>query len=149
MFLVIVLRIVAIVSGDQDKAGKLGVDKFSMTALAALHPDEAGSFQIGNELANLARHMKESATRAAELPVLLFAAVQRRGENQRQGRPVFHRRGEGDKSRLPHSYSYFTIHGSRVRFWKAFNFSDNSSKSALWFGSVARLWISSGSVCRS
>lgn len=46
-----------------------------MAALAAMHPNKTGPFQIADELADFTRHMGKNATNAPELPVLLFLAL--------------------------------------------------------------------------
>lgn len=61
-----------------------------VTALAAVNPLEPGSFEIGDQLADLARHMRENATPLSPVPAPIPPVAQREcvsgvGDEVRQG----------------------------------------------------------------
>ena len=68
MLFLIVVGVISFVPGDEDEAGKLGVNEFPVTALPARHAQKARLLQVGNKLANLAGHMTERVTDTADLP---------------------------------------------------------------------------------
>jgi hypothetical protein len=75
MLLLIVLCVVAVMTRNQHEAGELRVHELPVTALAAMNPSESGSFQLGDQLANLARHTPETAIGGAPPPASIYAAV--------------------------------------------------------------------------
>jgi len=62
------LRVIAIVAGNENEPPKLGVDEFPMAALSALHADEPCSLQVGDQLTNFARHTGNIISLPADLP---------------------------------------------------------------------------------
>ena len=64
------LRVVAIVSRDEHETTEPGVDKLAMTALSTRHANETRSFQVGNKLADFARHMPDVARGLSAMPAV-------------------------------------------------------------------------------
>src|SRR5206468_10398019 len=50
-------------SRNQHEAGKLRMHELPVTAFAALDPRESRPFEVGDKLANLARHTRDTATK--------------------------------------------------------------------------------------
>jgi hypothetical protein len=50
------MRIIAIVAGNQHKSFKFCMDKFPVASFPADNTNKTGSFLISNQLANFARH---------------------------------------------------------------------------------------------
>jgi hypothetical protein len=74
LFLLIMLRVIAVLSRDKNKPAKFRVSELSMTAFSAVDSAEAGAFQIGNQLADFARHTKENAREVVSFPVSVCCA---------------------------------------------------------------------------
>ena len=68
MLFLVVLCVLPVASGKEDEARKSGVNEFAVAPLTSDDANKAGPLQIGNKLANLARHIVESVTGAARLP---------------------------------------------------------------------------------
>src|SRR4051794_12199297 len=56
MLLLIMLRIIALLTRNQHKTSKLGMNKLAVAAFTAGNFRETGGFQVRNELADLTRH---------------------------------------------------------------------------------------------
>ena len=65
------LRVVAVVPGNQDEPGKLRVDKLAMAAFATGDTDKARPLQVTDELTDFARHMVEGVRRASAFPAAI------------------------------------------------------------------------------
>jgi hypothetical protein len=52
------LRVIAIVPGNENEPAKLCVRKLAMASLPARDVHEASSFQVADQLTNLTRHMQ-------------------------------------------------------------------------------------------
>jgi hypothetical protein len=50
-------RVIAVMARDKDEAAELLVHELPMASFASRHINKSGTFQIGDELANFARHM--------------------------------------------------------------------------------------------
>jgi len=57
MFLLIPLRVITVMAGNQHKTSKLLMHKLSMTAFTAMYPHKSGCFEVRHQLADFARHM--------------------------------------------------------------------------------------------
>ena len=68
MLFLIVPGVLIVVPGE-DEALEFGLNELPVTALASDNANESSLLQIGNKLANLARHMAEAVTGAARLPM--------------------------------------------------------------------------------
>jgi len=89
------LRVIAIVSGNENEPPKLRVDEFPVAAFSALHAVEPRSLQVGDQLANFARHTGNIISLPAALPARTRALTRRsrlldgregRGEVSNSGR---------------------------------------------------------------
>ena len=69
------LRVVAVMTREQHKAGMFRMHKFPVTAFAAMDSVESGAFKVGDPLANLARHTTEIATALHPLPTSIPASA--------------------------------------------------------------------------
>ena len=56
LFFLIMLRVVAILSAQDDRSGKARVAKFAVRTFAAVHAHKSGSFQFRNQLTDFSRH---------------------------------------------------------------------------------------------
>ena len=70
MLFLVVLGVLPVVPGKEDEAREFGVNEFPVTPLTSDDANKAAFLQIGNKLANLARHIAESVTGAARLPTV-------------------------------------------------------------------------------
>ena len=69
IFFLIVPGIIAFFATENERAGKLWVPEFSMRTFAtAGHQMKSGALQIGNELADFARHTRETARGSPPMP---------------------------------------------------------------------------------
>ncbi len=68
MFFLIVPRVVTVMPRNENESGKPLMEELPMTALPAGHARESCALQIGNKLANLPGHMKESVTGSQRSP---------------------------------------------------------------------------------
>jgi hypothetical protein len=62
------LRVIAIVAGNEHETTELRVDELAMTAFPAMYPDKPRPLQVGDQLENLARHTLDDATLQSLVP---------------------------------------------------------------------------------